>query len=116
MDKQEIGRWGEKLASKFLKKQGYKIVDRNYRTKAGEIDIIAKEKESLVFVEVKTRSDSSFGYPEMNVHPKKMQNFRSAVQIYILEKNIQSPFRLDVVSLDMSKKPPDIRHFVNVTL
>lgn len=116
MDKKELGQYGEKLARKFLKKQGYKILGRNYRTKAGEIDIIARDKESLVFVEVKTRSDSSFGHPEMNVHPKKLQNFRAASQLYILENNIRKPFQLDVVSINLSKNPPEIMHFQNITM
>ncbi len=114
--KKDIGNYGEKLACKFLKKLGYKIIDKNYRTKAGEIDIIARDHESFVFVEVKTRSDVSYGYPEMNVHSKKLQNFRASAQIYILENNIRNSFRLDVVSIDLSHKPPEIKHFKNITM
>jgi|SRR3989344_3542002 len=116
MDKQATGQYGEKLARKFLKKQGYKIAGKNYRTKAGEIDIIARDKESLVFVEVKTRSSAEFGNPEMNLHPRKLQNFRAATQIYISEKNIRCAYSLDVISIDLSKKPPDIVHFKNITM
>ncbi|KKQ57253.1 MAG: hypothetical protein US74_C0006G0037 [Parcubacteria group bacterium GW2011_GWA2_38_13] len=114
--KKDIGNYGEKLAKKFLKRQGYKIIDKNYRTKSGEIDIIARDKESLVFVEVKTRSSAEFGDPEMNLHPRKIQNFRAATQIYISEKNINCGYSLDVISIDLSKKPPDIVHFKNITM
>lgn len=115
-DKKEVGGRGENLACGFLKKHGYKILKRNYRTKAGEIDIIARDSKSLLFVEVKTRSDSSFGYPEMNVHPKKLRSFQTSVQLYILENKIREPFRLDVISIDLSQDPPEIRHFENITM
>ena len=114
--KKDIGNYGEKIARKFLKKLGYKIIDKNYRTRAGEIDIIAKDQKSFVFVEVKTRSDARFGHPEQNVHFHKMRHFLSSVQVYLLENNIRDPFRLDVVSIDLSHKPPEIIHFKNVTM
>jgi len=114
--KKDIGNYGEKLACKFLKKLGYKIIDKNYRTRAGEIDIITKDQKSFVFVEVKTRSDARFGHPEQNVHFHKMRHFQLSVQIYLLENNIRDPFRLDVVSVDLSYEPAEIKHFKNVTM
>ena len=69
--KQEIGKKGETVAVRYLKKQGYRIIEQNYRSKAGEIDIIAREKQSLVFVEVKTRSSRSFGSPKWAITAKK---------------------------------------------
>lgn len=115
-DKISIGRHGENLACEFLKKQGYTIIDKNYRTKSGEIDIIARDKDALVFVEVKTRSDVEMGYPELNITRSKLQNFRSAVQIYISEKNIKCGYSLDVISIDLSKHPPEITRFKNITM
>lgn len=115
-DKQNLGKYGEKIAGKFLKNLGYKIVDKNYRTRAGEIDIIARDHESLVFVEVKTRSRVDFAYPEAGVHFKKMKNFQASVKLYLLINDISSPFRLDVLSVDLSKNPLQIKHFQNITM
>lgn len=114
--KQHIGRQGENIASNFLRKLGHKIIGRNYRTKCGEIDIIARDKETLVFVEVKTRSDVEMGYPELNITPSKLQNFRSSVQIYVSENNVTCGYSLDVLSVDLSKTPPEITHFKNITM
>ena len=116
MDKRVIGKYGERLACEFLKKKGYKIIDNNYRTRVGEIDIIARDRESLVFIEVKTRTDIEAGYPEQNITSAKLQNFKAASQIYILDNNITLPFHLDVISVDLSKSRPDIVHFKNITL
>ena len=71
--KQKIGKTGESIAVRYLRKQGYRIVEQNFRSKAGEIDIIAREKQSLVFVEVKTRSSRSFGSPKWAITPKKQK-------------------------------------------
>jgi putative endonuclease len=70
-----LGCNGEELAAKFLKKKGYRIVARNYKTHIGEIDIIAKEGDTTVFVEVKTRANNSFGYPFESVNKSKRQKF-----------------------------------------
>ena len=102
-----LGKKGEKLAEKFLKKQGLCICARNYRTRYGEIDIIAKEKETLVFVEVKTRSSERLGSPEEAVTVKKQQQISKAALDY-LEKHelFDCQARFDVVSVidDGSKK------------
>ncbi|MEE8424042.1 MAG: YraN family protein, partial [Thermodesulfobacteriota bacterium] len=71
--KQSTGAMGEELASKFLKKQGYKIVEKNFRTSLGEIDIIALDKGTITFVEVKTRKSTAFGYPQEAVGLKKQK-------------------------------------------
>jgi len=115
MDKKAFGDHGERLAGKYLKRKGYKIVAKNYRTPFGEIDIVARDDASLVFVEVKTRSNTRHGYPEMNVHPAKLRHFVSAAQNFISEKGFECPYRLDVVSIDFSDGKADIRHFENIT-
>lgn len=68
---QQFGEKGESIAERHLKKRGYKILEKNYRTKVGEIDIIAKEKNTIVFVEVKTRRSWQFGNPKGAVTPAK---------------------------------------------
>lgn len=98
--KQEIGQKGESVAVRYLKKQGYKIIERNYRSKAGEIDIIAREKRTLVFVEVKTRRSRSFGSPKWAVTPKKQKAISMAALYYLKmtdQTNVDA--RFDVVSI-----------------
>ncbi|MBW2614211.1 MAG: YraN family protein [Deltaproteobacteria bacterium] len=98
--KQAFGKVGESVAVQYLKKQGYKIIEKNYRTKVGEIDIIAKEKGSLVFVEVKTRRSRSFGSPKWAITPQKKRNLSKAA-LYYLKTTDQSgaDARFDVVSI-----------------
>lgn len=69
----KFGRAGEKTAIKFLKKNGYRIIEKNFRTKAGEIDVIAEQEKVLVFVEVKTRSGSQLGHPVQALTPHKQK-------------------------------------------
>ena len=71
MKKKELGKRGEELALRFLRKNGYKVIERNYICKMGEMDIIAQEKDTLVFVEVKTRTSMDFGPPQLAVNPTK---------------------------------------------
>jgi len=73
MEKKELGKKGEEVAIRFLKKSGYRILSRNYVCKLGEIDVIAKEKDTLVFVEVKTRTSTTFGPPQLAVNPTKQR-------------------------------------------
>ena len=98
--KQEIGKKGESVAVRYLKKQGYKIIEQNYRSKVGEIDIIAREKRTLVFVEVKTRSSRSFGSPKWAVTPKKQKAISMAALYYLKMTNqANAAARFDVVSI-----------------
>lgn len=107
--KQEIGKKGESIAVRYLKKQGYKIVEQNYRSKVGEIDIIARDKKTLVFVEVKTRSSRSFGSPKWAVTPKK-QKAISMTALYYLKMTNQTGAnaRFDVVSILARGEAPEI--------
>ena len=107
--KQEIGRKGESIAVRYLKKQGYKIVEQNYRSKVGEIDIIARDKKTLVFVEVKTRSSRSFGSPKWAVTPQK-QKAISMTALYYLKVTNQTGVnaRCDVVSILARREAPQI--------
>ena len=102
---QNLGVLGEELAFHYLKKMGYKILLRNYESPMGEIDLIAKEKGALVFVEVKTRSSDAMGLPVESVtHFKRRQIIKSA-QYYVKRYGIyQVPCRFDVVSVRI---PPE---------
>jgi len=103
-NRQQFGKESESLAVRYLKKNGYKILEQNYRNKIGEIDIIAKEKETLVFVEVKARKTHIFGNPKWAVTPKKQRKI-SMVALYYLKATKQNHVkaRFDVVALSSQK-------------
>ncbi len=95
-----LGREGEDRAAEFLQKRGYKILDRNYHTRAGEIDIIALHDGAVVFVEVKTRTSDRYGAPELAVNRQKQRRMVRAALGYIKYKKIhQVPCRFDVVAI-----------------
>ncbi len=95
-----LGKSGEELAAKLLKENGYKILARNYRTKLGEVDIIAKDKDTICFVEVKTRQGNSFGLPAEAVVKSKQRQIAKAALLFLKEKNLlNSKARFDVVSI-----------------
>jgi putative endonuclease len=96
----DLCQFGEDEACKFLRKQKLKIRDRNYSVRGGEIDIIAEDKNLVIFIEVKTRSDSKYAQPWENVRYKKIKNLKTAARQYIYERKLQGrEFRFDVVSI-----------------
>jgi putative endonuclease len=98
--KKELGAKGEEIAVRYLKKSGYRIVERNYRVKLGEIDIIAEEGDDLVFIEVKTRSDTVFGSPFESVTAQKQKQLSKVALEYTCKKNCHDrPCRFDVVGI-----------------
>ena len=98
--KKLLGKEGEDLAARFLIKRGYRIMERNYRTRSGEIDLIALHDGAVVFVEVKTRTSDAFGAPEHAVNPRKQQRMVKAALGYIKYKKLhQVPCRFDVVAI-----------------
>ena len=90
-NKRQTGTTGEELASGFLKKQGYGITEKNYRTKFGEIDIIAVHRKTVVFVEVKMRTSDLFGTPGEAVNTAKLNKIRKVASYYLEKKKIKSP-------------------------
>ncbi len=114
---QEIGQAGEHLAASFLKEKGHTIIQQNYRCKAGEIDIIAKHESYLVFVEVKTRSNSRYGMPEEAVDFRKQRQICKAIRYYLHQNNIDNQdIRFDIVAITLSakgEKRPVIEHITN---
>ena len=91
-----LGSEGEDLAVRFLQKKGYRIVARNYKTPVGEIDIIARDGDTIVFIEVKTRTDISFGYPFEAVNKRKRQKLKNLALLYLKRQGKESPVRFDV--------------------
>ncbi len=98
-DKIEKGKGGEARAENFLKKKGYEIVARNYRFKRAEIDLIVRQGNWLVFVEVKFRSSSMFGNPEQSVNKAKRNKVMEGAAQYLLETNWQGNVRYDIVAV-----------------
>ena len=95
-----VGDKGEQIASNFLKKKKYKIICNNYRNKIGEIDIIAEQKDVLVFVEVKTRSSSAFGMPSEAVDSRKQEKIKKVAEVFLLNKKYQNKeIRFDVIEI-----------------
>ncbi len=99
--KKLLGKKGEKQAEKYLKKNGYKILERNYRTPFGEIDIIASDHKVLTFIEVKTRSNTAFGSPKDAVDKRKQKHIIKSSLAYLqkLPDSADPEIRFDVVSI-----------------
>jgi len=112
--KQKFGKQGEELAVKHLKKQGYEIICMNYRTRLGEIDIIAKDKDTIVFVEVKSRSSSAFGSPKQAVNLEKQKKISKNALLYLKETSqMNARARFDVVAVFSSNDKADVEIIKN---
>lgn len=113
ISKINIGKKGENLAAVFLKKHGYEIIQYNFRCAMGEIDIIAREKGELVFVEVKARKSDDFGYPEQAVGLKKQRKVSQVASWYLQKNGLNDPkVRFDVVAIRLGAVN-EIRHIKN---
>jgi putative endonuclease len=108
------GKAGEDLAARFLERNGFKIIDRNYRFERGEIDLIAEEGDELVFVEVKARRSTVFGAPEDAVTEEKQEQVQRVADGYLFEHDIDNRLcRFDVVAIEFKDGKADIRHIRN---
>lgn len=106
MNNIELGALGEKLAVKHLKKKKYKILEKNYKTKAGEIDIIAKENNSLVFVEVKSRAFDPIVSGSYAVDQKKRLHIFKTASIYIKQSKSPLQPRFDIIEVEIDRNDP----------
>ncbi len=105
MKRRDTGILGEKLAKGFLKKRGYRILETNYRCPEGEIDIIAKDKEFLVFIEVRTKKSLSFGSPEESITQAKKSRLRAvALRYRQTHRKLPASWRIDVVAIELDQK------------
>jgi len=104
---------GEEIASRFLLEKGYTILEKNYRFGRAEIDIISEIENILVFVEVKYRSDKTFGEPELAVNDKKRTLLKAAAENYIFENNWLKEIRFDIISITHFPVL-EIVHFIDV--
>ena len=107
-DKIKKGKEGEDMAARFLIEKGFEIVERNYRYKRSEIDLIVKKDKWLVFVEVKLRSSDLYGYPEDFVDYKKAKNIIDGAEQYTYDNNWQGNVRYDIVSIRLLQDKTEI--------
>ena len=102
--KRRLGRRGEEIAVAYLQRQGYRVMARNWRCPAGELDIVAREGETLAFVEVRTRRGDRFGTPEESITPTKQAKLVELAQTYLQENGLTDQnWRIDVVAVEMDR-------------
>lgn len=118
MDKKLFGAAGESKAKEYLINKGYNIIQANYLKRSGEIDIIAFDPKynEYVFVEVKTRSNNSFGYPEEAVDDEKISKIAETAENWLADNDIDdSEWRIDIISIEWRGEKIEIDHLENVT-
>lgn len=112
--RQSLGRWGEECACAYLRERGFQILERNLRTPLGEIDLIARQGRSLVFVEVKTRRTTHFGVPQESVTARKQRQIIRSAQWYLGNGRFAGlQPRFDVVAVLAAPSGPRIDHIAN---
>ena len=113
----ELGRWGEDLATEYLQQHGYRIIERDWKSGRRDIDIIATDGNQVVFVEVKTRRNRLYGDPEEAVDYRKLQNLRLAINHYIKYRRINNEVRFDIITVvGTIGQQPEIDHIKDVRL
>lgn len=114
MNNKNLGAVGENLAAIFLTKSGYKIIERNYKIKIGEIDIIAQNKEYIVFIEVKTRTGTKHGLPCQSVNFKKQTVIGKVASVYLAQRHIENKScRFDVIEVLHQGSKDLINHIID---
>lgn len=112
----ELGKKGEELAVAHLQKNGYTILDKNWRYQKAEVDIIAQKAEILAVVEVKTRSSTDFGNPQDFVKPKKIKLLVTAIDEYVTSKNLDVEVRFDIIAIVKTNQKFDLEHIEDAFL
>lgn len=107
-----FGKTGEQIAKNHLEKNGYEILEENWRTGRAEIDLIAYKNKTIIFIEVKTRSGTFFGHPEDFVNNKKQKLFTDAAEEYLYQTQHKGEIRFDIISiiLDKDATTPNLKH------
>lgn len=110
-----LGRKGEEEAVKYLEGQGYKIIERNFFCRQGEIDIIALDKEYIVFVEIKARTSTDYGLPSEAVTGRKIKHMIKAIQYYLYKRNLEKAnIRIDVIEMYAKGNKFNINHIKQI--
>jgi len=110
MRQSELGRMGEEIAKRYLHSKGYRILDTNYRSRSGEIDIICQNRDTVIFVEVKSRTSDTFGAPAEAVNTRKQERLHRLAQEYLINHKLESwPVRFDIISLFFRRRDSDVQ-------
>ena len=111
----KLGRAGENMAARFLKKKGYRLLASGWKGAGCEIDLVMRDDKCIVFVEVKTRRTRSSGYPEESVTTVKKTHIARGAEAWTAENNYNGPWRADVVAISLlDGEEPEIVHFVGI--
>ena len=111
----ETGKIGEDLAAKYLQQLDYRIIERNFVAKQGEIDIIARDKQELVFIEVKTRTNTLYGKPVEAVNEPKQKHLISTAKYYLYSRHLENEFvRFDVIEVYLRQNLYRINHIKQI--
>lgn len=115
LSKDQLGRLGEKLGARFVRRKGFRILARNYVSPAGEIDLVALDGEQIAFIEVKTRRDDAVAMPEDAVNVHKQRRITAAARFFLLQTGAQNrPSRFDVLAVLLRDgRKPEVEHFVD---
>lgn len=112
--RQRTGRHGEEIAASFLANKGYHIIEHNWRCSSGELDLVATDGDTLVFVEVRTRSGSRFGLAEESITLTKQTRLITLAEAYLQEKSLSThSWRIDVVAVQLGPGLPQVKHIEN---
>lgn len=116
MNKKIVGKLGEDIAREYLKGKGYRIIEQNYRTRYGEIDLIAQKENTLVLVEVRTKTGEQFGKPEETLKKRKIKKFKMNALAYISKKGWKGAFRMDAICivLEKNQRLARLNHYQNL--
>ncbi|SET05634.1 YraN family protein [Anaerobranca gottschalkii] len=116
MNKQQLAKNGEDIAAQYLQSQGLILIRKNFRCKLGEIDLILQDKETIVFCEVKTRTNLKFGDPLEAIDKKKLNKLVKLAQYYLITEKNNNPFRIDCVGIYIQGEDYFINWIKNCTL
>lgn len=109
----ELGKLGEELAAKYLEKNGYTLLEQNYRFGRDEVDIIASINDLIVFVEVKTRANNFLGNPEEAVTTSKQKKIIKVANSYLLDNDLDNEARFDIFGIVLNQKTTNINHIID---
>ncbi len=108
--RQRLGRWGEDLAVSYLEKEGYSIIERNFRTRYGEVDVVASKGGQVIFIEVRTKSSDAYGGPEESITARKREHLMLAAQEYLQSNGLEdSSWRIDLVAVQVDRRNDAVR-------
>lgn len=111
----KLGWRGEEIVRFSLERQGWVLIQKHFRTREGEIDLVMKDGQTLVFVEVKTRRSRKFGLPEESITPKKLERMFAAGERYLQRHSHHGPIRFDLIVLESSAGEQTVRHYRNIS-